>query len=107
MTGSVVRRWEARIARADVQAWQETFLSKAFPGMRAVEGFQGIRVLVERDRDPCRLTVMTEWTDMQAIKRYAGETPEKTVMPDFMAPFFPSYDATASFHDELVLEASQ
>ncbi len=107
MTGAVVRRWEASIARADVPAWLDTFRTRAFPGMSAVEGFKGIRVHLQRDGDPCRLTVFTEWNDMAAIKRYAGETPEKTVMPDFMAPFFSSYDATASFHDELELETSR
>jgi hypothetical protein len=106
MTGGVVRRWEAMIARSEVSAWLDTFRTRAFPGMRAVEGFKGIRIHLQRDGDPCRLTVFREWSDMAAIKRYAGETPGKTVMPNVMAPFFASYDATASFHDELELETS-
>ena len=104
MTGTLVRRWEAVIARADIQEWIETFRARAFPGMRAVEGFQGIRIQAERDADPCHVTVLTEWDDMTAVKHYAGDVPERTVMPDFMAPFFVSYDAQASFHDTLMVE---
>jgi hypothetical protein len=59
MTGPVVRRWEARIAGADVQRWCDTFGWCALP-----------------------------------------------VMPDFMRPFFPEYDAAASFHDEIFQEAT-
>jgi hypothetical protein len=73
--------------------------------MRDVEGFCGITVHAEREGDPCRLTVMTAWDDMEAVKRFAGQAPAKTVMPDFMAPFFPSYDGEATFHDEVLLEA--
>ncbi len=104
MTGPIVRRWEAMIARADIAPWLETFRARAYPGMQAVEGFKGITIHAERGGDPCRVTVMTKWENINAIKRYAGDVPEKTVMPDFMARFFPSYDAKASFHDELMRE---
>ncbi|WP_372571372.1 antibiotic biosynthesis monooxygenase [Ruegeria jejuensis] len=106
MSVPVIRKWQATIARDDVAAWKETFERRVLPNMRAVDGFRGITVLTERGGEPCRMTVLTAWEDMEAVQRFAGENPARTVMPDFMAPFFPTYDAEASFHDEIMAEAS-
>ena len=104
MSRPVVRRWKASIARGDVEEWLDTFKTRAFPHMRTVPGFLGIRILVSREGDPCRATVLTTWEDMEAVRRYAGQEPASTVMPDFMVPFFPTYDAQATFHDEVMVE---
>jgi len=76
MTGAIIRRWEATMARVDIGRWLDTFKARAFAHMRAV-------------------------------RRSAGAAPARRVMPDFMAPFFTDYDAEASFHDELLVEAKQ
>lgn len=107
MTDAVVRKWEAQIARRDVVAWKDTFMDRVFPTMRAIEGFRGISVMVAQDGDPCRMTVLTRWADMQAIEALAGDDPGRTYLPDFMEPFFPSYDERATFHDEVLLEMAQ
>ncbi len=104
MTGPIVRKWQATIARGDIDAWVGTFRDRAFPGMRAVEGFRDVTFLAEREADPCRVTVLTTWDDLDAVRRYAGTDPARTVMPDFMAPFFPDYDAQATFHDQVLVE---
>jgi len=107
MTGAVVRRWEATIARDQVLEWRDTLLERVFPKMKAINGFRALRVHAQHDQDPCRVTVFTEWDDMLCVRRFAGDDPAKAVIPDFMEPFFRSYDETATFHDELVLEASR
>ncbi|QJF50847.1 antibiotic biosynthesis monooxygenase [Roseobacter ponti] len=104
MTDALVRRWEAVIARDDVDPWLSTFRNRVYPAMRAVEGFRGITVHTERGSDPCRIAVVTRWKDIAAVKRIAGDVPEKTFLPDFMVPFFPAWDKEASFHDEVLSE---
>lgn len=107
MSDTVVRRWEAKVARGDIAAWRATFVKRVLPSMRGVEGFRGISVLTSREGDPCRMTVMTAWDGMEAIRRFAGDRPETAVIPDFMAPFFREFDAEATFHDEILLEGSR
>jgi heme-degrading monooxygenase HmoA len=107
MTGAVVRRWEATIARRDIARWIDTFRDRVFPAMRAIEGFLGIRILAGREGDPCLVTVLTSWRDMHAVRRFSGDDPGRAVLPDFMAPFFADADARATFHDELMVEAGQ
>jgi len=107
MTSAIIRRWEASAPRSKIGNWVETFKARAFPHMAGVEGFLGVTFLAERSGDPCRVTVLTKWEDESALRRYAGEDYAKTVMPDFMAPFFTEYDAEATFHDEVFSEAKQ
>ena len=72
--------------------------------MQALDGFLNVTFLARRDGEPCQVKVQTRWRDMAAITAFAGETPAKTVLPDFMAPFFKTYDDEASFYDEVLQE---
>ncbi len=104
MSDAVVRRWEAVVARDDIQEWIDTFRARALPGMQAVDGFNSVSFLVRRDQDPCHVVVLTKWRDMAAVAAFAGKEAAKTVMPDFMAKYFKSYDAEATFYDEVLQE---
>lgn len=106
MTGVVVRNWEAKIARGDIDAWRQLFFDRVLPFMKSINGFQGVRVLAAREGDPCIMTVQTSWSDMEAVGRFAGGDPARTYLPDFMVPFFPVYDALATFHDEILTEGA-
>ncbi|RBI75257.1 hypothetical protein DQW77_06290 [Roseovarius sp. TE539] len=107
MSAAVVRRWEARVDRADIAAWKETFEARVLPSMRGVEGFRGISVQAARQDDPCRMTVLTSWDSMDAIRHFAGDSPEMAVIPEFMLAFFREHDAEATFHDEILREGSK
>lgn len=107
MTEAVVRKWEATIVRADLARWVETYRARVLEMVRGIEGFRDVAFLAERNADPCRVTVLMTWDDMASIRRFAGDDPGKTVLPDFMAPLFPTYDARATFHDRILLETAQ
>ncbi len=104
MTGAVVRRWEATLARDDLTAWVEAFRSRVLPKMRAVDGFHDVTFLARREEDPCHVVVLTKWRDMAAVAAFAGQDAAKAVLPDFMARFFKAYDAEATFYDEILRE---
>ena len=105
MTGCVVRKWEARVARADLEGWVATYRERVLDNVKQVDGFQSVAFHANRDGDPCDVTVLMKWDDMDAIKRFAVEDPAKAVIPDFMQPFLVDADARATFHDEILLEA--
>lgn len=107
MTGCVVRRWEARVARSDLDGWVATYRDRVLGHVRTVDGFQSVAFHAERDGDPCRVTVFMKWDDMDAVKRFAGNDPAKAVIPDFMQPFLLDTDKRATFHDEILFEAHQ
>ena len=104
MSGAVVRRWEATVARDDLTGWVETFRDRVLPNMRAVDGFRDVTFLARRDEDPAHVIVLTKWRDMAAVVAFAGEHAAKTVLPDFMARFFKTHDAEATFYDQILRE---
>ncbi len=106
MTDVIVRKWEAMIARSDIAAWKETFMERVFPHMKGIDGFKGVTVFAAREGDPCIMTVQTNWRDMEAVVRFAGDDPARTYLPDFMVPFFPKYEAFATFHDQVLAEGA-
>lgn len=95
------------MARSDLSDWVHTYRERVLDGMKAVDGFRGVTFHAERDADPCRVTVLTAWDDMDAVRQFAGDDPATAVIPDFMARFFVAADTKASFHDELLLEANR
>ena len=105
MTGPVMRRWEAKVARADLDGWVETFRARVLTEMSKMDGFQSITFHAAREGDPCQVTVLSAWRDMDAIRAFAGDEPAKTYLPDFMAPFFAEHDGLATFHDVILMES--
>ena len=106
MTGRVVRRWEARVARANLDGWVATYRDRVLDKVKEVDGFQSVAFHADREGDPCKVTVLMKWDDMDAVKRFAGDDPATAVIPDFMQPFLIDADARATFHDEILLEAN-
>lgn len=104
MNGLVIRRWEATVARADLDAWVATYRERVLPSMRKIGGFVGVAFLAKRDEEPSQVMVLTKWRDMAAVVAFAGEHPAKTVLPDFMARFFVEHDDEAAFYDEILWE---
>ena len=102
MTAAVVRKWEASVARSDIDAWYAAYAGRVVPMLQAAEGFAGVSVLLSREDDPCRITVLSRWDNMSAVERFAGPEPAKTVLPDYMADFYADYDQTATFHDQVL-----
>lgn len=106
MSGCVVRRWEATVARDDLDGWVATYRDRVLDKVKSEDGFQSVAFHSEHEGDPCKVTVLMKWRDMEAVKRFAGDDPAKAVIPDFMQPYFIDADARATFHDEILLEAS-
>ncbi|MFD1158258.1 antibiotic biosynthesis monooxygenase [Roseovarius aestuarii] len=104
MSSAVVRRWEATVARDDLTACVETFRERVLPNMRAIDGFRDATFLARRDEDPAHLIVLTKWRDMAAVVAFAGDQAAKAVVPDFMAGFFKTQDAEATFYDQILRE---
>ena len=104
MSAAVVRRWEATVDRKDIDDWVKMYRARVLPGMHDIDGFEGVSFLARREEDPCHVIALTKWRDMEAITAFAGDNPSNTVLPDFMARFFQTYDAEATFYDEVLQE---
>ncbi len=105
MNDAVTRKWEATVARADLDGWVKTYRGRVLGHVRNVDGFRNVTFLAEREADPCRVVVLMEWDDMEAVHRFAGDDPAQAVVPNDMASFFVQADPRAGFYDTILQEA--
>jgi hypothetical protein len=105
MIGNIARKWEAKVARADLAEWVKTYRDRVLDDVLSVNGFVDVTFLAERKGDPCKVTAPTAWRDMDAVGRFAGDDPARRVLPGYMARFFPDYDVRATRHDQLLTES--
>lgn len=87
MTGKarIVRVWRGWTRRADADEYEAYMRKMAVPAYAGVEGNRGM-YLTRRDvGDNTEFFLVTLWTSMEALRRFAGQDPERAV-------FFPDDD---------------
>ena|SRR5687768_3862548 len=62
------------------------------PALAAIEGHRDVRVLRREDRGRVEFLVMTFWDSMAAIRRFAGEKPERAVVEPEAKALLAEYD---------------
>jgi heme-degrading monooxygenase HmoA len=73
--------WHGSVPVAQANPFHRHLLANAVAEMRGVEGFLDATVLHQPDDDRVRITLLTTWRDMEAVRRYAGD--EAAVARDY------------------------
>jgi len=80
----IARIWTGATRASDAAAYQRHMQETALPGHRTISGNRGV-LMLRHDRDDGRtdFTMITLWDDMVAVRRFAGQDPERAVFyPD-------------------------
>jgi heme-degrading monooxygenase HmoA len=92
----IVRMWHGRVPRGMTKKYREFLRARAIPDYRAIPGNLGVRILQRRDGDVTHFVTMTEWTDLEAIRAFAGPHPELAKYypedTEFLLEFEPTVD---------------
>lgn len=95
----ISRHWRgvAKAQRADDCV---THLRKeAFPALEALDGFVSAKIL-RRDADAgVEFLVITEWTSLDAIRAFAGDDPERAVVPPAVDAMMIGYERVVRHYD--------
>jgi heme-degrading monooxygenase HmoA len=97
----ITRLWRASAERDRRDAYPEHFRRHVVPELRAVAGFLGADLLSRDTADTVEFTVLTRWESMDAIRRFAGEDPERAVVDPEAAAVLRRFDRRVT-HDEIV-----
>ncbi len=99
----IMRRW-AGVPRPGREAEYLAFLrDEVIQEMKALPGYEGIRVLRARDGSGGTVIVESYWSDMDAIRGFAGDDPERAVVPSAAQELLESFDTYVG-HYEVILE---
>ncbi len=82
----ILRLWRGRVAKSNADAYFAYLEANVFARLRRIAGHRGA-TLARRDRgDDVDFIVLSRWDDMDAVREYAGATPEHAVVaPEALA----------------------
>jgi heme-degrading monooxygenase HmoA len=89
----------ARQSRA--QDYVHHLRSETLPALRKIPGFVDASILSRRLDAGVEFLVVTRWTSLEAVRRFAGADPEAAVVPDEVAALMIDYDRRAR-HFEVI-----
>ncbi len=94
----IVRRFTAIVTKENAPKYYAFFRDTLTPELKKIEGHAGAIVLSESNRDTVDITVLTFWESLEAIRRFAGETPNVAVVEPEARALLRSYNEEVSQH---------
>lgn len=78
----IARIWQGWASAAGADNYQRHYESEVVEHLQHVAGFSGARLLRRQDGDEVLFTSITFFTDMDAVRAFAGEAPEQAVIEE-------------------------
>ena len=73
----IVRMWHGMVEASKADEYAEFMKERAVPDYSSVEGLKKLLFLRNADTDVAHFLLVTYWDSMEAVKKFAGERPEK------------------------------
>jgi heme-degrading monooxygenase HmoA len=93
--------WRARSTVENSGKYIQHATQKVFPALQAIEGHRGTYLLRRVVDDAIELVVLTLWESMEAVRKFAGEAPEKAVVEPEARAVLTSFDESV-VHFEII-----
>jgi len=100
--GTVMRRWTARTAKAQLPKYLEHFSKNVLPELRRVHGYLGAIVFLRRLEREIEIVVETNWDSLESVRNFAGPDLEAAVVAPVAAALLTGFDRRA-LHSEIAL----
>jgi uncharacterized protein len=97
----ILRLWKARSAAEKAGEYVQYATTKVFPALSAIEGHRGAYLLRRTLGGATEFVVLTLWQSMEAVRRFAGDNPEKAVVEPPARAMLTSLDDSVT-HFEVV-----
>lgn len=88
----IVRSWRGRATVDLAPAYRAHLLDTVLPDLREIAGFRGLRFLERPHPAGVEVLVMTEWASWDAIRAFAGDTPDVAVVEPAAAAVLVDFD---------------
>jgi heme-degrading monooxygenase HmoA len=94
-----VRYFTATVARANAPKYYTFFRNTLTPELERIPGHRGALVLSTDDNgDPIEITVLTFWESIEAIRRFAGDAPNRAVVEPEARAILESFNEIVTQH---------
>jgi Antibiotic biosynthesis monooxygenase. len=100
----ISRQWVGVASRSEADRYVSHLRTETFPQLRRIAGFLSASILRRDVAAGVEFRIVTAWDSMQAIRRFAGDDPERAVVPEQVKAMMVTYDRTVA-HYEVVDES--
>ena len=73
----IARIWHGRVSKERANEYADFLQERAVPDYGSVEGLQDLIFLRRSAEDTTHFVLITLWDSLEAVKKFAGEHPEK------------------------------
>lgn len=73
----IVRMWHGMVEASKADEYAEFMKERAVPDYSSVDGLKKLLFLKDVKADVAHFLLVTHWDSMEAVKKFAGENPEK------------------------------
>ena len=98
----IARVWSAQATHAQAPAYVEHLRTKVLPTVRAVAGYGGAMLLERASPAAVEIIVITFWRSVDAIRGFAGEDLEGSVVADEAAALLTQFDRRVRHYEVAV-----
>ena len=95
----IARTWRGAVRAEDADAYLDYLEATGLKEYRETPGNRGVFALRRIDGDRCEYLIVSLWDSLDAVKRFAGEEPEKAVFYPEDDRFLVDRDLTPSHHE--------
>ncbi len=90
----IVRSWRGRAPRDRADGYTRHFFDVVLPKLQSLPGFAGATLLRRPAGDETEFLVLTSWDSMDAVKLFAGDTPDVAVVDADARALLSTFDTT-------------
>jgi heme-degrading monooxygenase HmoA len=98
----IARTWRGWASAATAEEYQRHYESEVSGQLRRVAGFRGARLLRRRDGDEVMFTSVVFFTDLDAVRGFAGDDLERAVVADVARRALTRWDEQVTHHEVAV-----
>jgi len=99
----ISRQWRGLARTEQASSYEQHLRNETFPALGSIEGFVDATILKRALPNGIEFLVVTRWSSMAAIEKFAGADVEAAVVPDKVHAMMLEYDRRVK-HYEVVTE---
>jgi heme-degrading monooxygenase HmoA len=95
----IARIWRGRATAQNAEFYAEHVTKRVFPGLKKIAGHRGAYLMRRETAGQIEFLVMTLWDSWDAVRTFAGNSPEVAVVEPEARAVLSEYDEFVSHFD--------
>lgn len=101
----IARVWRGAAKRENADAYRRHAIGNVFPALASIDGHRGAYLLTRPLTAEVEFIAVTLWDSIEAVKRFAGENPDKAVVEPEARAVLSNFDDFVRHYDVHEAEA--